>query len=250
MTWSSTDTLELNSISERKFRTLGEIALAMLLRSGIPKAFWFDAYLAAVHITLRLPTRTYRGWMNPHECCPGGTVPSLGSKAYVLKPKADRRKDWEEKAQTGHFMEYSADKQGWTVWLPEYEKTVTSVHVLLDEQPPARPQEYYEEIDNPIVREVGPDPETRRLEDYLYLVSTHYTYEGFLYKTTRVLVRKGLIVGFRALITADRQQIEEQRSIYVKDIEEMMKQFISDSAMAVGQDADYMDHTALIGPSD
>jgi hypothetical protein len=95
------------------------------------------------------------------------------SKVYVLKPKADRRKDWEEKAQTGHFIAYSAaDKQGWTVWLPEYDKTVTSVHVLFDEQPPARPQENYEEFDNSIVREVG---ETRRLEDYLYLVNTHHT---------------------------------------------------------------------------
>jgi hypothetical protein len=120
MTWSATDTPELNSVSERKFRTLGEMTLAMLLRSGMPKQFWFDAYLAAVHITLRLPTRTYRGWMSPHECCPGGTVPSLGRlrvwgcKANVLKCKADRRKEWEEKAQTDHFIAYSADKQGWT----------------------------------------------------------------------------------------------------------------------------------------
>jgi hypothetical protein len=58
MTWSSTDTPELNSISERKFRTLGEMTVAMLLGSVMPKQFWFDAYLAAVHITLRLPTRT------------------------------------------------------------------------------------------------------------------------------------------------------------------------------------------------
>jgi hypothetical protein len=55
MTWSSTDTPELNSMSERKFRTLGEMTLAMLLRSGMPKDFWFDAYLAACYITVRLP---------------------------------------------------------------------------------------------------------------------------------------------------------------------------------------------------
>jgi hypothetical protein len=78
MNWSSTDTPELNSISERKFRTLGEMTLAMLLRSGMPKAFCFEAYIAAVHLTLRLPTMTYRAWMYPHECCPGGTVPSPG----------------------------------------------------------------------------------------------------------------------------------------------------------------------------
>jgi hypothetical protein len=190
--------------------------------------------------------------MSPHECWPGGTVPSLGrlrvwgSKAYVLKPKADRRKDWEEKSQTGHFIAYSAEKQSWTIWLPEDEKTVTSVHVLFDEQPPARPQEYYEEIDNSIVREVGPDTETRRLEKYLYLVNTHHTNERFVYKTARVLVRKRPIVRFRALITAVRQQIEEQQSIHIKNIEDMTKQYISDSAMAVRQDADHMDHAAPI----
>jgi hypothetical protein len=92
----------------------------------------------------------------------------------VLKPKADRRKDWEEKTLTGHFIAYSAEKQGWTVWLPEYEKTVTSVQVLFDEQPSARSQEYYEEIDNSMVREGGLDTETRRLEDYLYLINTHH----------------------------------------------------------------------------
>ena len=39
VTWSSTDTPELNSISERKFRTLGEMTLAMLADSGLPKSF-------------------------------------------------------------------------------------------------------------------------------------------------------------------------------------------------------------------
>jgi hypothetical protein len=81
-------------------------------------------------------------------------------------------------------------------------------------------------------------------------VNTHHTDEGFLYKITRVLVRKGLIVGFRALITADRQQIEEQTSIHIKDLEEMTKQYISDSAMTVVQNADHMDHAAPIGRSD
>jgi hypothetical protein len=71
VTWSSTDTPELNSISERKFRTLGEMTLALLMRSGLPKQYWFDAYLAAVHITLRLPTRTSKGWCTPYECCYG-----------------------------------------------------------------------------------------------------------------------------------------------------------------------------------
>ena len=238
MTWSSTDTPELNSVSERKFRTLGEMTLAMLLRSGLSKHFWFDAYLAACHITLRLPTRTYKGWMSPFECCPGGSVPSLGRlrvwgcKAYVLTPKADRRKDWEEKAQTGVFIAYSDSKQGWTVWLPEYDKSVTSVHVLFDEQPPSRPEEYYKEIDS---AKVIVDPEEKSISEFLYLINTYHVDEGFLYKTTRVIVRKGLIVGYRALITADKEMLEEQVSIHIADIKQMTAAY-NDSSMTVGRD--------------
>ena len=98
VTWSSTDTPELNSISERKFRTLGEMTLAMLADSGLPKSFWWDAYVTACDIVQMMPTRTYHGWMSPAECVPGGQTPNLsrlrrwGCKAYVLVPKADRRK--------------------------------------------------------------------------------------------------------------------------------------------------------------
>ena len=39
ITWSSTDTPEQNAVSERKFRTLGEMTLAMLADSGLPKSY-------------------------------------------------------------------------------------------------------------------------------------------------------------------------------------------------------------------
>jgi hypothetical protein len=56
-----------------------------------------------------------------------------------------------------------------------------------------------------------------------------------LYKTTRVIERKGLIVGYRALITADREMLEEQVSIHIADIKEMTAAY-NDSAMTVGRD--------------
>ena len=58
VTFSSTDTPELNGIAERKYRTAGEMTLTMLIRSGLPKGFWWRAYLAARYTLLRLPTRT------------------------------------------------------------------------------------------------------------------------------------------------------------------------------------------------
>ena len=94
VTWSSTDTPELNAVSERKIRTLlGEMTLSMLTESEVPKSFWWDAYVTACDITRMLPSRTHKGWMSPEECVPGGRTPNLlsklrrwGCKAYVLVP--------------------------------------------------------------------------------------------------------------------------------------------------------------------
>ena len=89
ITWSSTDTPEQNAVSERKFRTLGEMTLAMLADSGLPKSYWWDAYVTACEITRMMPTRTHVGWRSPMECVPGGKVPNLtrlrrwGCKAYM-----------------------------------------------------------------------------------------------------------------------------------------------------------------------
>jgi hypothetical protein len=65
--WSPTDTPEMNSVTERKWRTLNQMTRCLLLRSGLPTDFWWDAYEAAVWIHNRTPTKTARGWMTPYE---------------------------------------------------------------------------------------------------------------------------------------------------------------------------------------
>ena len=91
---------KLNSILERKLRAIGEMTVAMLADSGLPKSFWWDAYVTACDIVWMMFTRTCRGWMSLAECVPGGQTPNLsllqrwGCKVYVLVPKADRHKDW------------------------------------------------------------------------------------------------------------------------------------------------------------
>ena len=73
-----------------------------------------------------IPTRTRRGWMSPDQCVPGGRTPNLsqlqrwGCNAHVVIPKADLRKDWEDKAVKGYFIRYSKTKAGnrVTLWLP------------------------------------------------------------------------------------------------------------------------------------
>ena len=111
------------------------MTLAMFADSGLPKSFWWDAYVYACDITRMTPTRTCRGWMSPAECVPGAQVPNLsrlrrwGCKAYVLVPMADRLKDWEDKAVVGYYIGYSKTKVEYRALLGD--TVVTSVHVLL-----------------------------------------------------------------------------------------------------------------------
>ena len=216
------DTPELNAVSERKFRTIGEMTLTMLTASGLPKSFWFDAYQTACYIVRRMPTRTWQGWMSPYECVPGGSVPSLswlrkwGCKAYVLTPKADRRKDWEDKAMTGYFIGYPADRKGYKVLVGD--TVVHSVHVLFDESVPERSQDYYRELEE---AQVAIDPEARQPGEFEYLIGKHHEDGGLLYKTNRVVIRKGLIVGYRSLVTGNQVQVEDKTPIHIADIKKM-----------------------------
>ena len=232
MTWSSTDTPELNASSERKCRSLGEMCLAKLTDSGSPKSFWWDAYCAACHITRMMPTRTCRGWMSPIECVPGGRTPNLpwlrrwGCKAYVLIPKADRRKDWEDKAMVCYFIGYSKTKAGYRILLCN--TVVTSVHVyictkvLFDECIPELSADSFRELDKATVKS---HLEERQVGDFDWLVGQYHMDEGLLYKTTRVIVRRDLIVGFRSLITAGKVQVEDKTPIHIADLQSMTEEF-------------------------
>jgi hypothetical protein len=63
-TWNLADTPELNSTLERKFRTLGERCLSMLLRAGLPVDFWCKT---SNYFTVLLPTKTAHGYITPFE---------------------------------------------------------------------------------------------------------------------------------------------------------------------------------------
>jgi hypothetical protein len=76
--WNPPDTPEMNAITERKWRTLNQMARCMLLQSGLPVDFWWDAYQAAVWIVNRTLTKTARGWMTPQEFV-FGDAPDIGN---------------------------------------------------------------------------------------------------------------------------------------------------------------------------
>ena len=95
--------------------------------------------------------------------------------------------------------------------------------MLFDKSIPERSADYYRELDEATVKV---DPQERHVSDFDWLVDQHHMEDGLLYKTTRVVVRKGLIVGFRALITAGRQQIEDKTPVlHVADLQSMTEEF-------------------------
>ncbi len=66
-TWNPADTPELNATTERRFCTLGERSLSMIIRSNLPVDFWWNSYNASNFITNRLPTKTAFGYQTPYE---------------------------------------------------------------------------------------------------------------------------------------------------------------------------------------
>jgi hypothetical protein len=87
VTWTPRNTPEMNSISERANRTLKEMALALLLDSGLPSVFWFkaDEYITGEPSDVR----DLKIW---------------GCKAWAIVPKEQRRKEWKDKGKPGYLM--------------------------------------------------------------------------------------------------------------------------------------------------
>ena len=69
------------------------------------------------------------------------------------------------------------------------------------------------------------DPQKRLVSDFDWLVGQHHRDGGLVYKTTRVVVRMGLVVGFRDLITAGKQQVDKT-PIHIADIQTMTEEFL------------------------
>jgi hypothetical protein len=145
-----------------------------------------------------------------------------GCKAYVLKPKADRRKGWEDKAQIGYFTGYdTSDTIGWEIYLPVSDTFETTVHVLFDERPPQRSHDYFRELDE--AASVFTGVEAKSVSDFEHLIRSHHIDDEdlLLYVTKRVMPRKAYLVGYRAQITSGREEIKDSTPIHIADIERM-----------------------------
>ncbi|KAL0326872.1 UNVERIFIED_CONTAM: Retrovirus-related Pol polyprotein from transposon TNT 1-94 [Sesamum angustifolium] len=126
-----------NGVSERKNRTVMEMARSMLQEKNLPKAFWAEAVYTAVYLLLnRCPTNAVQT-MTPIEAW-SGKKPSakhlrvFGSICYVHIPTEKRHK-LEEKTEKGIFLGYSTQSKGYRIYNLKTKKLIISRDVEFDE---------------------------------------------------------------------------------------------------------------------
>lgn len=128
---------EQNGVSERKNRTVMEMARSMLEDKGMPKTFWAEAVYTAVYLLNRCPTKAVLD-KTPIEAW-SGRKPSakhlkvFGSICYVHIPTVKRHK-LEEKTEKGIFLGYSTESKGYRIYNLKTKKIVISRDVEFDER--------------------------------------------------------------------------------------------------------------------
>ncbi|KAK4397229.1 Retrovirus-related Pol polyprotein from transposon TNT 1-94 [Sesamum angolense] len=117
-----------NGVSERKNRTVMEMARSMLQEKHLPKAFWAEAVYTAVYLLNRCPTKAVQN-MTPIEAW-SGKKPSakhlrvFGSICYVHIP-IEKRHKLEEKTEKGIFLGYSTQSKGYRIYHLKTKKLIT-----------------------------------------------------------------------------------------------------------------------------
>lgn len=132
-------TPQQNGVSERRNRTVMEMARCMLHEKELPKCFWAEAANTAVFLQNRLPTKALED-KTPFEAW-YGYKPSLsflkvfGSVCFVYVPQVKRDK-LDKKAIPGIFVGYSSVSKAYKVYHPQTKNlTITrDVHFNEDEK--------------------------------------------------------------------------------------------------------------------
>ncbi|KAL0323577.1 UNVERIFIED_CONTAM: Retrovirus-related Pol polyprotein from transposon TNT 1-94 [Sesamum angustifolium] len=125
-----------NGVSERKNRTVMEMARSMLQEKHLPKAFWAEAVYTAVYLLNRCPTKAVQN-ITPIEAL-SGKKPSakhlrvFGSICYVHIPTEKRHK-LEEKTEKGIFLGYSTQSKGYRIYNLKTKKLIISRDVEFNE---------------------------------------------------------------------------------------------------------------------
>nr|KYP68962.1 Retrovirus-related Pol polyprotein from transposon TNT 1-94 [Cajanus cajan] len=125
-----------NGVSERKNRTVMEMARSMLKEKGLPNTFWAEVVYTAVYILNRCPTRTVQdktlieAWSGKKPSTKHLRV--FGSICYIHVLEEKRHK-LEDKIVRGIFLGYSIQSKGYRVYNLQTKKLIISRDVEVDE---------------------------------------------------------------------------------------------------------------------
>jgi len=134
----------MNGVAERQWRTLKEMARAMLLDAGLPKRFWPQAIQHAAYLRNRSP-HAYLGGVSPFFKIKGKhptfeRLRVFGSPAYV-NDASTTLKTWDSKAKKGVFVGFSDHSTAYKICFDsgvgsthERFTTVESIHVTFNEK--------------------------------------------------------------------------------------------------------------------
>lgn len=122
-------TPQQNGISERKNRTLIEMARCMMHQAGSPPAFWAEAVHTANYIRNRCPTATLNGQI-PFTIWKGKKLSVIymhvfGSKAYY-KDKGSQKGKFDSSSEFGIFMGYDVQSKAYRIHDPKTKKIIVT----------------------------------------------------------------------------------------------------------------------------
>ncbi|CAO1623972.1 unnamed protein product [Parajaminaea phylloscopi] len=130
-----------NSRVERLMRTLKEPAAAMMSGTGLPRATWSFAVLAAAHIR-NLVGHQSLGNVSPFQRLKH-LRPDLkdlrifGCLAFPMLQAPQRGAApgtrWADKSRPGVFVGYSMVSEGWLIWFPQTNVVLNSIEIHFDE---------------------------------------------------------------------------------------------------------------------
>lgn len=148
-------TPQQNGCAERSNRTIGELALTMLVSKDLPKFLWAEAVNAAVYILNRTGPSSVEG-KTPYELFVEKSVHLnrfhiFGTTCWVMVPK-ERRKKWDAKGVEAVFVGYSEDIDGFRVWKKDTKQVIRSREVVFGPEHSSKVLALFpvEEIEDPV----------------------------------------------------------------------------------------------------
>ncbi|KAJ8771243.1 hypothetical protein K2173_026131 [Erythroxylum novogranatense] len=122
-------TPQQNGVSERKNRSIMEMARCMLHEKELPKNLWAEAASTAIFLLNRLPTRAVHGktpfeaWFGYKPCLQNMKIFCCLSFSYVPQKKRDKL---DKKAEPGVFVGYSSTSKAYKIFQPQNGKIIVS----------------------------------------------------------------------------------------------------------------------------